>query len=118
MFNKHRNLEQTLFPVMLAAGALLVAGYLVAYEQLSVLKGVGFLTGLFFGFLSFAVGAMRRRMVAPKSWLRAVELLFSPLAFLLLLPFAVSFAGGFFLGGVVSFCITWAATSIVSDPKR
>ena len=41
MFNKHRNLEQILFPVMLAAGALLVAGYLVVYEQLSVLKGVG-----------------------------------------------------------------------------
>jgi len=116
MFNSRRSLEQTLFPTALASGALIVAGYLLLSGQFPPWKGIGFLAGLLCGFVSFAVGVVRRKRGSRQPALRAVELLFSPLGFVVLLPFDVALAGGFFLGGVASFCMAWAVGSISGEP--
>jgi len=118
MFNSNRNLEQILFPAAVAVGALIVAGYLLLTAQLPPSKGVGFLAGLLGGFLSFAVGVTRRRRSSRHTLLRVVEVLFSPLAFVVILPFDVALAGGFFLGGVVSYCMAWAIGGISQGPMN
>lgn len=74
--------------------------------------------GLLCGFVSFAVGAVRRMRGSRQTVFRAVELLFSPLGFVVLLPFDVAVAGGFFLGGLVSYCMAWAVGSIFQEPTN
>jgi hypothetical protein len=111
MFNRNA-LQEVAIPSLLGIVALAVAGYLAYSGNLAAERVIGFLAGLLGGFLSVLAGRFRA-LNPSKPWLlRAAEIVLSPLAFILFLPFSMRMGGGYFLGAAATFCFAWALLSV------
>lgn len=107
-----KGIQETVISSFFGILAVCVAGYLAYSGNFPLDRAVGFLGGLVGGYLS--VLAVRLRALNPSRLrlLRVVEIVLSPLGFIVLLPFSYTMAGGYFLGSAASFCFGWALLSL------
>ena len=116
MFSK-RAKEKIMGSALFAALPLFIVGYQVYVGEFVVHRAVGFFFGLFGGFISVCVAVVRSSRKEKTRLLRSAELIFSPLAALLFLPFSAVAGGGYFLGSTVTFLFGWSLVTLHANLK-